>query len=196
MRGAPHDCSRDSHRGPIGASSRRRCSAEDRSGNGAAMRVAPVGAYFADDPDRAAHEAQHSAVITHAHPEGQAGAIAVAVAAATAASQPATAGRQFISGLLQFVPDGLRPAASADGPGHPTRRAVQRGSHAGFGRRGDRSRHRSLLHLGGIASPGRLRGGALDGRARPGRCRHHVCHRRRDCRAVGSCDPGGVDRAA
>jgi ADP-ribosylglycohydrolase len=76
-------------------------------GNGAAMRVAPVGAYFADDPDRAAHEAQHSAVITHAHPEGQAGAIAVAVAAATAASQPATAGRQFISGLLQFVPDGL-----------------------------------------------------------------------------------------
>src|SRR5687768_2512396 len=51
-------------------------------GNGAAMRVAPVGAYFADDLGEAAHQAQLSAAVTHAHPDGQAGAIAVAVAAA------------------------------------------------------------------------------------------------------------------
>lgn len=53
-------------------------------GNGGAMRVAPLGAFFADDLDRAAVEARRSAEVTHAHPEGQAGAIAVAVAAAWA----------------------------------------------------------------------------------------------------------------
>jgi ADP-ribosylglycohydrolase len=54
-------------------------------GNGGAMRAAPVGAYFADDLDRAAAEARASAEVTHAHPEGKAGAIAVAVAAGWAA---------------------------------------------------------------------------------------------------------------
>lgn len=54
-------------------------------GNGGAMRVAPLGAYFADDPARAAREAARSAEVTHAHPEGIAGAAAVAVAAAHAA---------------------------------------------------------------------------------------------------------------
>ncbi|MFJ8860081.1 ADP-ribosylglycohydrolase family protein [Streptomyces sp. NPDC102451] len=51
-------------------------------GNGAAMRVAPLGAYFHADPDRAGEQAVLSAVVTHAHPEGVAGAVAVAVAAA------------------------------------------------------------------------------------------------------------------
>lgn len=53
-------------------------------GNGAAMRAAPIGAYFADDLSRAVEEARLSAEVTHAHPDGQAGAIAVAVAAAWA----------------------------------------------------------------------------------------------------------------
>lgn len=51
-------------------------------GNGAAMRVAPIGAYFAHDLERVAVEAEKSAVVTHAHPEGVAGAVAVAIAAA------------------------------------------------------------------------------------------------------------------
>jgi ADP-ribosylglycohydrolase len=52
-------------------------------GNGAAMRVAPLGAFFADEPlARVVEEAERSAVVTHAHPEGRAGAVAVAVAAA------------------------------------------------------------------------------------------------------------------
>ena len=51
-------------------------------GNGAAMRAAPIGAYFADDLALVASEAAASAEVTHFHPEGQAGAIAVAVAAA------------------------------------------------------------------------------------------------------------------
>ncbi len=53
-------------------------------GNGGAMRVAPLGAYFADDLERCADEARASSLVTHTHPEGVAGTIAVAVAAAAA----------------------------------------------------------------------------------------------------------------
>ena len=53
-------------------------------GNGSAMRVAPLGAYFADEPERCAEEARASSLVTHTHPEGVAGAMVVAVAAATA----------------------------------------------------------------------------------------------------------------
>ncbi|MBO2460072.1 ADP-ribosylglycohydrolase family protein [Actinomadura violacea] len=56
-------------------------------GNGAAMRVAPLGAFFADDLRRAAAQAALSAEVTHAHVEGIAGGVAVAVAAAYVASQ-------------------------------------------------------------------------------------------------------------
>lgn len=51
-------------------------------GNGAAMRVAPLGAWYAGDLDAAVAEAARSAEVTHAHPEAVAGAVAVAVAAA------------------------------------------------------------------------------------------------------------------
>jgi ADP-ribosylglycohydrolase len=55
-------------------------------GNGGAMRVAPVGAYFCGDVERVTREAKRSAAVTHAHPEGQAGAVAVAVFAALVAA--------------------------------------------------------------------------------------------------------------
>jgi ADP-ribosylglycohydrolase len=51
-------------------------------GNGGAMRVAPLGAYFADDLDALVAHARASAEVTHAHPDGQAGAIAAALGAA------------------------------------------------------------------------------------------------------------------
>jgi ADP-ribosylglycohydrolase len=52
-------------------------------GNGAAMRSAPLGAYFAEQPlGTVVEQARLSAEITHAHPEGVAGGIAVAVGAA------------------------------------------------------------------------------------------------------------------
>ena len=55
-------------------------------GNGSAMRVAPLGAYFHDQPvERVVVEAERSAEVTHAHPEAKAGAAAVAVAAWRAA---------------------------------------------------------------------------------------------------------------
>jgi len=76
-------------------------------GNGSAMRVAPVGGYFHDDLKRASEEAQLSAVVTHAHPEGKAGAIAVAVAAAIAANRPYPTGNDFLKEVLPYVPDGI-----------------------------------------------------------------------------------------
>jgi ADP-ribosylglycohydrolase len=57
-------------------------------GNGAAMRVAPLGAYYADDVAAAVDAAKRSAGVTHAHREAAAGAIAVAVAAALVATVP------------------------------------------------------------------------------------------------------------
>jgi ADP-ribosylglycohydrolase len=53
-------------------------------GNGAAMRVAPLGAFSAGDSPTAALRAMRSAEVTHAHPEAILGAVAVAVAAAEA----------------------------------------------------------------------------------------------------------------
>lgn len=83
---------------------------EGSCGNGAAMRVAPLGAYFAEDPARAVQEAAASAEVTHAHAEGIAGAVAVAVAASLAASarfagNPPPVG-DFIDVVLRHVPEG------------------------------------------------------------------------------------------
>ncbi|MBW3623138.1 MAG: ADP-ribosylglycohydrolase family protein [Armatimonadetes bacterium] len=78
-------------------------------GNGAAMRVAPLGAYFADDLDAVAEQAALSAEVTHAHPEGIAGAVAVAVAAAWAirlrGADPLPRGADFLDLLLPHLPD-------------------------------------------------------------------------------------------
>lgn len=50
-------------------------------GNGAAMRVAPLGAWYAGDAGRAVQQAELSASTTHRHREAVAGAMAVAAAA-------------------------------------------------------------------------------------------------------------------
>jgi ADP-ribosylglycohydrolase len=74
-------------------------------GNGGAMRAAPIGAYFAGDLPAAADAARRSAEVTHAHPEGQAGAITVAVASAWAAAggdEP----RALFDTVLAHTPDG------------------------------------------------------------------------------------------
>jgi len=79
-------------------------------GNGAAMRVPPVGAYFADDLDAVVEAADRTARITHAHPEGRAGAVAVAVAAAVVyrtASEEAGESRDAVfREVLDRVPAG------------------------------------------------------------------------------------------
>jgi ADP-ribosylglycohydrolase len=81
---------------------------EGSMGNGAAMRVAPVGAYFADEFAAAVAAALASAAVTHCHPDGQAGAVAVAAAAAwawQARGQPGRSGSQLFDAVLDVTPD-------------------------------------------------------------------------------------------
>ncbi|GIG62144.1 hydrolase [Longispora fulva] len=80
-------------------------------GNGAAMRVAPLGAFFAGDPDRAAAEAALSAEVTHRHPEGIVGAMAVAVAACHAAASRGTTSDNLLDVVEPYIAGGL----TADG---------------------------------------------------------------------------------
>ncbi|MFC0598945.1 ADP-ribosylglycohydrolase family protein [Streptomyces palmae] len=54
-------------------------------GNGAAMRIAPLGAWYAGDAEQATHQAEISAYTTHQHREAVAGTMAVAAAAALVA---------------------------------------------------------------------------------------------------------------
>jgi ADP-ribosylglycohydrolase len=80
-------------------------------GNGGAMRVAPLGAYFAEELDTSLQdEAARSAAVTHAHPDGKAGAIAVAVAAAMAwrlrSRPPAEAAGALMQAVYDRTPDG------------------------------------------------------------------------------------------
>lgn len=53
-------------------------------GNGSAMRSAPLGAYFAENLNLVVSESTQSSVVTHSHPEGIAGSVAVSLAAAGA----------------------------------------------------------------------------------------------------------------
>jgi ADP-ribosylglycohydrolase len=73
-------------------------------GNGGAMRAAPVGAYFAEDLEAVVRHARASAEVTHAHPEGIAGAVAVALAAAWAVRAEGT--------LFDFVLRHLKDAGA------------------------------------------------------------------------------------
>ncbi|HEX5598543.1 MAG TPA: ADP-ribosylglycohydrolase family protein [Micromonosporaceae bacterium] len=74
-------------------------------GNGAAMRVAPLGAWYADDLETVVTEAALSAQVTHTHPEAVAGAIAIAVAAALLANGADPAGpSDFLSTLAGYTP--------------------------------------------------------------------------------------------
>lgn len=77
-------------------------------GNGAAMRVAPLGAYLAQRPmEQVAEQARLSAIVTHSHREGTAGAVAVAVAAAVAWDQAERGeldGAALFDAVLQHTP--------------------------------------------------------------------------------------------
>jgi len=72
-------------------------------GIGGAMRVAPIGAYFADDVNEVARQARLSAEVTHAHPEGQAGAVAIAAAAAGACHAGQDRRRSAATYLLELA---------------------------------------------------------------------------------------------
>lgn len=73
-------------------------------GNGAAMRVAPLGAFFADAPELVVEQARRSAEVTHSHTEGVAGAIAVAAAAALVAREGKAARGRLLEEALRLTP--------------------------------------------------------------------------------------------
>lgn len=74
-------------------------------GNGAAMRVAPLGGFFSEDAETVVHEAWKSAQVTHYHEEGVAGAIAVAVAASLAARGTRLSRDDYIEAVASLVPE-------------------------------------------------------------------------------------------
>ncbi|MFB6790017.1 ADP-ribosylglycohydrolase family protein [Streptomyces olivaceus] len=74
-------------------------------GNGAAMRIAPLGAWYADDPEQATHQAEISAYPTHQHREAVVGAMAVAAAAALAAAPSGPPGpHRLLDEVVALVP--------------------------------------------------------------------------------------------
>ncbi|MER8235061.1 ADP-ribosylglycohydrolase family protein [Streptomyces sp. NPDC094049] len=78
-------------------------------GNGAAMRVAPLGAWHADDLDVVAEQAALQSTVSHHHPEAVSGAVAVAVAAALATRSrggPAPERPDFLRAVAARLPDG------------------------------------------------------------------------------------------
>src|SRR5699024_6874098 len=74
-------------------------------GNGAAMRTAPLGAWFAENLELAAEQAQLAARLTHLHVDGVAGAVAVAVAAALAARHDVPPAAELIATVVDKTPD-------------------------------------------------------------------------------------------
>lgn len=81
-------------------------------GNGAAMRIAPLGAWYADDPEQATHQAEISAYPTHQHREAVVGAMAVAAAAALAAAPGGPPGAEaLLDGVIALVPKSAVGAA-------------------------------------------------------------------------------------
>lgn len=97
-------------------------------GNGAAMRVAPLGAYFADRSlETISNQARLSAEVTHAHPEGIAGAIAVAIATALAwrcRDVPGPLGATWIEAVRDATPAGFTRDAIAEALAVPAETAI------------------------------------------------------------------------
>jgi ADP-ribosylglycohydrolase len=109
--GAAHRVLQDIHAGVGWADAARRgYGGEGSMGNGAAMRAAPVGAFFSNDYAEVRRQAIWSAEPTHAHPEGQAGAVAVAIAAAfvaqAALGQERLSSDELFGRVIAFTPAG------------------------------------------------------------------------------------------
>ncbi|MFJ4966285.1 ADP-ribosylglycohydrolase [Streptomyces sp. ADI96-02] len=74
-------------------------------GNGSAMRIAPLGAWYADDPEQATHQAEISSYTTHQHREAVVGAMAVAAAASLAAAPDGPPSPEdLLDGVIALVP--------------------------------------------------------------------------------------------
>ncbi len=72
-------------------------------GNGAAMRVAPLGAWYADDVDQTIKQAKLSAEVTHTNSEAIVGAIAVALAAGWAWRRDSQPAEELIPWIISHI---------------------------------------------------------------------------------------------
>jgi ADP-ribosylglycohydrolase len=113
---------------------------EGSLGNGGAMRAGPIGAYFRGKAERVIAEATCSAEVTHAHPDGIAGAISVAFACHVVIDQSPPGGAAMLASVFEATPPGptrdglglaktldfatsIPAAADALGSGHQLRSA-------------------------------------------------------------------------
>lgn len=78
-------------------------------GNGAAMRAAPIGAYFADDFEKVIQHAKASAEVTHSHLEGITGAVAAALGTAFLINKKSGSyfgeGAEFLLDIAKLLPE-------------------------------------------------------------------------------------------
>ena len=77
------------------------------AGNGSAMRVAPIGAYFHDDLDKVVEQARLSSEVTHTNREAIAGATTIALASAIACqcrNKAKPTRQEFIRKILPHIP--------------------------------------------------------------------------------------------
>lgn len=116
---------------PVDTAARQAFGGQGSIGDGAAMRIAPVGVRFAFDPGRVVEQARRSAEVTHTHPVGIDGAVAqaAAVGAAMRGNEVITAARKavetddmrrqldIVAALLADPPIGPAEAAAALGNG-------------------------------------------------------------------------------
>ncbi|MEU8566939.1 ADP-ribosylglycohydrolase family protein [Streptomyces pathocidini] len=74
-------------------------------GNGAAMRIAPLGAWYGGEAEQATHQAEISSYVTHQHREAVVGTMAVAAAAALVADPAGSPGPEaLLDGVIELVP--------------------------------------------------------------------------------------------
>ena len=75
----------------------------DSWGNGSAMRIAPIGFFFYDDPVKLREAAIQSSMITHKHPRGIAGAVAQATAVGIATRKGLKGEAIEVEGFIDLI---------------------------------------------------------------------------------------------
>ena len=73
--------------------------------NGAAMRIAPIGLWHADDADQLVRDVELASVVTHRHPLAVDGAVAIATAVAYAATSSEIDTASFLDAVCRSVAD-------------------------------------------------------------------------------------------
>jgi ADP-ribosylglycohydrolase len=125
-------------------------------GNGSAMRVGPLGAYFHDAAvDEVVAQAALSAEVTHSRPEAKAGAVAVALAAWLAArarnASPSDPHDSFAA-IQPHLTDGLAVSASVARAGASNERSHEGLVEVGVRLKADHGQEASVVRRAAASS--------------------------------------------